>query len=124
MRDFPMEKYRFIVQPEKRRVIALTRFGGKVVRAEARCNPADKWDEEIGKKLASHRCNIKVAEKREKRAIMKLNEATIAYQRAQAEFNKAMAYATDATEDTSPLPWLLLHFFSQCRCSTCSLCSN
>ena len=99
MRDFPMEKYRFIVQPEKRRVIALTRFGGKVVRAEARCNPADKWDEEIGKKLASHRCNIKVAEKREKRAIMKLNEATLAYQRAQAEFNKAMAYATDATED-------------------------
>ena len=30
---------------------------------------------------------------------MKLNEATLAYQRAQAEFNKAMAYATDATED-------------------------
>lgn len=99
MRDFPMEKYRFIIQPEKRRVIALTRFGGKVVRAEARCNPTDKWDEEIGKKLASHRCNIKVAEKREKRAILKLNEATLAYQKAQAEFNKAMAYATDATED-------------------------
>lgn len=99
MRDYPIEKYRFIIQPEKRRVIALTRFGGKVVRAEARCNPTDKWDEEIGKKLASHRCNIKVAEKREKRAILKLNEATLAYKKAQAEFNKAMAYATDATED-------------------------
>lgn len=99
MRDFPIERYKFIVQPEKRRVIALTRYANKVVRAEARCSPTDEWNEEIGKKLASHRCNIKVAEKREKRAIQKLNEATLAYQKAQEEFNKALAYATDATED-------------------------
>lgn len=112
MRDFPIEKYKFIIQPEKRRVIALTRFGGKVVRAEAHCNPTDEWAEKIGKKLASLRCNVKVAEKREKRAILKLNEATLAYQKAQAEFNKAMAYATDATEDRHYAEEKLTEFYA------------
>lgn len=111
MKIYPIEKYDFIVIPEKRKVIALTTYAGKVVRGVAKCNPTDTWNEEIGKELAAHRCNIKVAEKREKRATQKLAEAAAVYADAMVEYNRALSYASDATTNKYDAEDALLVFY-------------
>ena len=72
MFNFPIEKYKFIVvnhaNGEPYKVIALSTYAGKTVRGVATCSEKDKFDLEVGKKLAAARCNSKVAEKRYKRA--------------------------------------------------------
>ena len=54
-------KYKFVVNEEKRTVVALRRFNGKVYRGVSKCSPNDTWDVEVGKKLAALRCEAKVA---------------------------------------------------------------
>lgn len=51
-------KYRFMVDGNK--ITAITRFGGKEVRASATCSPNDTFNFEEGAKLARARCEYKV----------------------------------------------------------------
>ncbi len=60
--------YKYIINEDKRVVVALSTFAGKVVRGVSRCSPNDKWDVEVGKQLATARCSAKIAHMRLKRA--------------------------------------------------------
>lgn len=57
-------------------VHCISHYAGKPVRATAKCAPEDKFDFEIGKALAKCRVDIKVAERRLKRAHDKYAEVT------------------------------------------------
>ena len=54
------------------RVVAVSSFAGKPVKAHADCHPNDEFDAEKGTKLAIARCNYKVALKRQARADRKV----------------------------------------------------
>ena len=45
-------------------IIATTTYAGRLVKGVARCHEADEWNEEIGKKIAAYKCNLKVQKKR------------------------------------------------------------
>jgi hypothetical protein len=57
------------------RIIAVSSFATKPVRAHADCHPDDNFDAEYGCKLAAARCKQKVAARRIQRAAKKLKEA-------------------------------------------------
>ena len=61
-------KYKYVINEEKKTIVALSSFAGQVVRGVARCAPNDSWDVEAGKKLAEARCSAKIAHKRLQRA--------------------------------------------------------
>ena len=65
MRKF---EYKYKIDEDKRTVVAMSTFAGKVVSGVAHCAPGDTFDVEVGKQLAAARCNLKIAEKRMKRA--------------------------------------------------------
>jgi len=67
--DFPLSKYKYVVLPEQKKVTAISTYEGKTVKGVAKCAPTDTFDEEMGKKLAAARCNMKITIKRVKRAI-------------------------------------------------------
>lgn len=60
--------YKYVINEEKRTVVALSSFAGQVVRGVARCAPNDTFNVEVGKKLAEARCSAKIAHKRLQRA--------------------------------------------------------
>lgn len=102
MKNFPLEKYRYFTYTEKNTgakcVCAISTFAGKKVRGVARCDPADTFDLEAGKKLAALRCNFKVAKLREKRAERKHIEAFEASEKARAYFDEMNIYFYDAVK--------------------------
>ena len=51
---------------EGTKVTATTMYAGNKISATAKCDPSDKFDEEIGKKLAEKRLEYKVAKRRER----------------------------------------------------------
>jgi hypothetical protein len=65
MRKF---EYKYKIDEEKRTVVAMSTFAGKVITGVARCDPRDEFIINDGKKLAAARCSVKIAEKRVKRA--------------------------------------------------------
>jgi hypothetical protein len=65
MRKF---EYKYKIDEEKRTVVAMSTFAGKVITGVARCAPEDEFNIEVGKKIAAARCSVKIAEKRVKRA--------------------------------------------------------
>jgi len=89
-------KYKYVVLPEQRKVIAISRFAGKTVRGVAKCAENDEWDVEKGKLLAAARCNLKVAEKRMTRANLKVDEAWMAMKNAENRFNQMDEYLADS----------------------------
>lgn len=80
MFSFPLEKYKFYVAKnvltgEPYKVIATSSYAGKTVRGVSKCAKDDVFDMEKGKKLAAARCNLKIAEKRARRANRELHQA-------------------------------------------------
>ena len=49
-------------------VVAVSTFAKRMVRGVAKCDPRDEFDHKKGEALAIARCDLKVAEKRMKRA--------------------------------------------------------
>lgn len=86
---FPLEKYKYVTYTNEngsREIAAITTYGGRYVKAVAKCNPVDEYNEDAGKELAAARCNVKVAQKRviaavkaEKEAIRELEAAKKRY---------------------------------------------
>ena len=70
--EINMKRFKFIEHTRKdtgvKEVIALTHYCGETVEGVATCSPADTYDFEVGKKLATLRCNMKIAEKRAEKA--------------------------------------------------------
>ena len=68
--------------------IAVSRYAGRKVKAYAKCNPVDEYDEAKGEALAGARCAVKVAEKR-------LAHSSNRYMQALMELNEAVAHFED-----------------------------
>ena len=82
----------------KNKVIAISSFAGKPVKATAKCDPADGYVKELGELIAKSRCDIKVAKRRRKHAGKKLEEAKKELEAAKARVAKMEAYVLDAYE--------------------------
>ena len=94
MKNYPLEKYRFYQNGN--RIIAVSTYGGRTVRGVAICHPDDKFDMDLGKRLAAARCNEKVAAKRYARATQKYKVAEDAYRVASEEVDRMSDYRNDA----------------------------
>jgi len=66
IKEFPIEKYKFVVAGNK--IVAISTYAGKIVRGVAKCDPNDVFNLEEGKKLAAARCDEKVNSRRLRRA--------------------------------------------------------
>lgn len=88
--------YKYVVTPNK--VIALSSYGGRTVRGIAKCHPGDTFNEEVGKALASARCNEKIAAKRYARAMKKYNEMIQELHKMEAEAHRIADYLHDSYE--------------------------
>lgn len=92
--NFDINRYHFYVT--KNQVIAVSTYGGKIVRGVAKCDPRDTFDVEKGKKIAAARCNIKVAEKRLSRASAKFEESIVKREAANDYFERMIDYVYDS----------------------------
>lgn len=76
---YSLDKYKFFVATKSDgtpyQVVAVSTYAGRKIRGVAKCDPRDEFSIENGKKLAAARCNVKIAEKRAKRAEKKRAEA-------------------------------------------------
>lgn len=89
--------YKYIVTSNK--VIAISTYGNESVRGIAKCSPTDTFDMETGKRLATARCNKKIAKKRYCGAMKNVQQAKLAYKRAAEYLEQAMNYETKALLD-------------------------
>ena len=99
---FPIERYKFVERPMmngSNQVIAISTYGGKVVKGVATCSPEDNYEFTTGMELAAARCARKIAYKRYKRAEMKRAEAKRQLIEAQAFFDKMNEYLYDAATE-------------------------
>ena len=94
-------------------VEALSSYGGEIVRGVAKCNPEDTFDLEFGMSLAAARCDLKVAEKRVKRATKKYSEAANAHMATSKRLSKMQDYFCDATDMYDEAAARLADIFSQ-----------
>lgn len=79
-----MARYKFYEYKDKDNVpvtVCVSSYAGKPVKGKAKCSPHDAYDAEKGRQLAQARCDLAIAQKRNKRAISKMKEA---YHRAWA----------------------------------------
>lgn len=63
--------YKFYTHTRKdgsKEIIAVSSYAGKRVKGKAICDPADEYNEVVGKELAKLRCAVKIDLKRAKRA--------------------------------------------------------
>jgi hypothetical protein len=79
-------------------VVAISSYAGRPVRGVAKCNPGDEFDVEFGMNLAAARCNLKIAQKRNKRACEKYIEAAEARNRANERLAKMERYFCDSKD--------------------------
>jgi hypothetical protein len=79
------------------KVVAVSTFARKPVRGIAKCDPEDTFSVEAGKELAIARCDLKIAEKREKHARKKLSDAKKALLAAQAQVDYLIVYHKAST---------------------------
>lgn len=94
MKDYPIEKYRFIHTGNK--VIALSTFAGRVVRGMAKCDPRDDFDPNIGERIAATRCALKIAKRRSTLAWKKYTEAKRAFNNGKQYLKAMQNYFDDA----------------------------
>lgn len=81
MFEYPYEKYHYF-SDGRTKVVALSTYAGKPIRGIAKCDPQDKFNAEVGRKLAAARCNYKIAVKRYENALRQ-------YDYAEQDFIKA-----------------------------------
>lgn len=97
--DYPLSKYKFYehtLSDGTIEVIAISTYGGKVVKGKAKCHPDDNFDRDKGQKLAALRCNLKIAEKRKARALKCVNTAEAELNIAKQKFADMGNYYADS----------------------------
>lgn len=80
------------------KVIAVSSYKKRPVRAVAKCHPDDQYDKEYGEKLATARCDEKVTLKRYKHAQHKVEVARVALEKAKRDLDKAILFEIDSRE--------------------------
>lgn len=98
MKNYSEDKYKIFVDEKHRKIIAVSTYAGKNVKGYAKADTRDEFDIEKGKKLAIARCNYKIAEKRAKRANMKVSKAIDELAKATNHSIKMQEYLADANE--------------------------
>lgn len=93
-----MSRYR-VFRDNKGKVIVASSYAGKIVRGVAKCNENDTYKEETGIALATARCDVKIANKRVKRAMAKYDAATKAVNDATAAWERAIKYLTNVEQE-------------------------
>lgn len=83
-------KYKYEIEGNK--VIAYCNYAGNRIQASATCMPGDNFDANFGMKLASKRLDLKIWNKRYKRASKRMNEALIKSSIAAAEAEDRTEY--------------------------------
>ena len=91
-----MGRYKYFTDEKSRRVIVVSTYAGKTVRGVAKADPRDDFDIDRGKNLAKARCDMKVAEKRAKRAQSKVAEAQRILDEARDYYVRMSDYYNDA----------------------------
>lgn len=102
MKRYKEFKYKYVTYEDsfgRPVILALSTYGGKVVKGTAKCDTNDVYDEENGKKLAAARCNARVAKKRVRRASEQLREAKAAYDAAKDRLEKMSQYLEESIEE-------------------------
>lgn len=99
MREYPFEKYKFVVDEEHGRVYAITNDAGESIRGMATCCEQDKFDVEFGKQLAAARANEKVAIRKHKRAKKAMEDAACLMDYANMIFSGAKVFLQDTEEN-------------------------
>ena len=94
---------KFIVDKENRTVTCLSSFAGFPVQGVAKCAPEDEFDETYGAEIAKARCDLKIAEKRQKRSAKKYYEALVTAQTANDRLRRMKSYMKDAEEEYSSM---------------------
>ena len=97
--SFSLDKYKFYKRGND--IIAVSTYAGKTVKAYAKCDPRDSYDEQAGKELAAARCNAKIADKREARARRKVMEAQAQLDAARQHYEQMAQYLEDSKLDAS-----------------------
>ena len=96
-KPFPMEKYVFEVNGNT--VTARSTYAGKEVMGAAHCAEIDEFNEATGKEIAAARCNVKVCEKRVKRAKSNVAKLTKEMQELSIKLAAQLEYLDDAHQD-------------------------
>lgn len=103
---YPIEKYQFKTFKKDNGdgtssivTVAISTYAGKIVRGVAKCMHTDKFDPEIGKRLAAARCDLKVCNKRKERAFKKRYELGAQIHELTAKYIEMTQYYDDALEE-------------------------
>ena len=91
-------KYKIYTDKKNRKVIAATRYAGRVIKATATCSPEDTFDIEFGSALAIARCKQKVAKVKIQNASVKYLEAAAAADMAQKRYDDMKQYYMDSVD--------------------------
>ena len=95
-----MARYKFYDYVDKTSgshvVVCVSSYAGKPVKGRAKCAPMDEFDLDKGKELAQARCDVIIAEKRQKRALSKVVDAFQAYTEASWYLEDMDQYAKDS----------------------------
>lgn len=87
-------RYRFYTFDNK--ILCVSSYAGKSVKASAKCDPTDEYDFEKGKELAKARCDVKISSKRLKRANQKLQEAVKEFEIADKHLKSRTSYVEES----------------------------
>ena len=90
--------YSFIVNEDKKKVIAVTHYAGRAIRGIAKCSPEDAFNMELGCMLAVARAEEKVAKAKVRNASAKYLEAAKAADAAQKRFDDMKQYYIDSVD--------------------------
>ena len=100
---YPIEKYNYVTYDQKNEdgsvskvTLAMSTYCGKIVKGIAKCIATDDFDEKKGIALAAARCDLKVCEKRCKRAKKKYVEAVKKLKNLEDYTRKMGNYYSDA----------------------------
>ena len=91
-------KYKYFTNG-KNLVVAVCQWGGRPVRATAKCSPEDTFDLEKGKEIAKARLDLKVAGLRVRNARNRLEAADTRFRQAGEVAISYQGYYNDALEE-------------------------
>ena len=96
---FDPNKYRYVTFTDENgvpTVVAISTYAGRTVKGKAKLDPRDEFNMEKGKEIAAARCNARVAEKRARRARLRLEEAEKQLKAASRHYEKMRSYYVDS----------------------------
>jgi len=94
----------------KNKVICVVRYAGRNIRGIAKCSPQDKFDEEVGKKLAHLRCEEKIANAKYNYAVLEAERLDKELKELHARCDKAWARAEGLYPNVVEATWNLENY--------------